>query len=45
MAIHKVTALDPDKIIAFLLENHDELEGKFHQFFPDLVLFVKNEII
>jgi len=43
MAIHKVTALDPDKIIAFLLENHDELERKFHQFFPDLIEYVRTE--
>lgn len=43
MAIHKMTTLDPDKTIDFLLENHDELECKFHQFFPDLVEYVRNE--
>jgi hypothetical protein len=43
MAIHKITALEPDKIIAFLQENHEELEDKFHQFFPDLVEYVKTE--
>lgn len=43
MANHKITALDPDKIITFLLEHLDELEGKFHQFFPDLVEYVRTE--
>lgn len=45
MSNHKVPAINPDKTIDFLIQNHDELEKRFHQFFPDLVLFVKNEII
>lgn len=40
MARHKVSALNPDKIIAFLLENHEELRSRFHLFFPDLIAFV-----
>ena len=43
MAGYKIPALDPDKTIAFLMENHDELEHKFHQFFPDLIKYVKVE--
>lgn len=45
MSNHKVPAINPDKTIDFLIENHDELEKRFHQFFPDLVQFVKKEII
>ena len=43
MAAHKISAIDPDKTIAFLLENREELEYKFHQFFPDLIDYVKTE--
>jgi acyl carrier protein phosphodiesterase len=43
MARYKVSALEPDKTIAFLLENHDELQKRFHLFFPDLVGFVKSQ--
>ena len=42
MARHKVTALKPDKTIDFLLQHYDELQRRFHLFFPDLILFVKN---
>jgi len=45
MARHKISALEPDKTITFMLENHDELRKRFHLFFPDLVDFVKNEIV
>jgi acyl carrier protein phosphodiesterase len=40
MARHKVSALEPEKTIAFLLENHDELRKRFHLFFPDIIKFV-----
>jgi acyl carrier protein phosphodiesterase len=43
MARHKVSALEPDKIIAFLLENHDELQRQFHLFFPDVLRFVSEK--
>jgi acyl carrier protein phosphodiesterase len=39
MTIRKVSALKPTKIIDFLVLNHDILESKFHQFFPDLIDF------
>lgn len=39
MARYKVSALEPEKIIAFLLENHDELQQRFHSFFPDTIEF------
>jgi len=42
MARHKVSALEPDKIIAFLVENDEELKKRFHLFFPDLMDYVKN---
>ena len=45
MSNHKIPAIEPDKTIDFLIQNHDELEGKFHQFFPDLIRFVKSEFI
>lgn len=44
MARYKVSALEPEKTIAFMLENHDELQKRFHQFFPDLVAFVDSLI-
>ena len=43
MATYKISAIDPDKTIKFLVENREELECKFHQFFPDLVEYVKTE--
>jgi len=43
MAIHKISAIDPDKTIAFLVENREELEYKFQQFFPELVEYVNTE--
>ena len=43
MAGYRIPALDPDKTIAFLIENYDELECKFHQFFPDIITYVKTE--
>ena len=45
MARHKITALEPDKIMIFLNENHDELQTKFHKFFPDLIEYVRNETL
>ena len=42
MARHKVTALEPDKTIDFLLQHHDELQKRFHLFFPDVIEFVRN---
>lgn len=45
MSNHKIPAIEPDKTIDFLILNHDELEEKFHQFFPDLIQFVKSEFI
>ena len=45
MSNHKIPAIEPDKTIDFLIQNHDELEDKFHQFFPDLIQFVKSEFI
>lgn len=44
MARHKVSALEPDKTISFLLDNHDELQKQFHLFFPDLMEFVNSKI-
>jgi acyl carrier protein phosphodiesterase len=43
MAFHKIPAIDPDKTIAFLVENREVMEKAFHQFFPDLVDYVKTE--
>jgi acyl carrier protein phosphodiesterase len=43
MATHKISAIDPEKTIKFLVENREVLECKFHQFFPDLVEYVKTE--
>ena len=45
MAGNKIPALNPDKTITFLLENREELERKFHLFFPDLIEYVKTEIL
>jgi acyl carrier protein phosphodiesterase len=45
MARHKVKALEPERISAFLLENHDNLRKRFHLFFPDLIEFVKTKIV
>lgn len=45
MSYHKIPAIDPDKTITFLIENIEELESKFHQFFPDLIEYVKSEMI
>ena len=45
MANYKISALKPDEIIGFLIENHIELEKQFHLFFPDLMEYVKNENI
>ena len=45
MAGYKIPALNPDKTITFLLENREELERKFHLFFPDLIEYVKTEIL
>jgi len=44
MSIYKVSAIHPKKTIDFLIQNHEELEKRFHQFFPDLIEFVKKEL-
>jgi len=44
MATYKISAIDPDKTISFLIDNRKELEGNFHLFFPDLIEYVKSEI-
>jgi len=43
MSYYKVSAINPNATIAFLIENNDALEDKFHQFFPDLIEFARNE--
>jgi len=45
MADYKISAIDPDKTILFLLENRDVLETKFHQFFPELIEYVRTETL
>lgn len=45
MAFHKVSAIKPNQTIEFLIQNTDELEKLFHQFFPDLIEFVDKQII
>ena len=42
MARYKILALDPDGIIAFLYDNHDELQKRFHLFFPAVLEFVES---
>jgi acyl carrier protein phosphodiesterase len=44
MGTYKSKAIKPEKSIAYLIENHMELERRFHQFFPDLIKFVEIEI-
>ncbi len=44
MKTYKVPAINPEKTIDFLIQNHEELEKRFHQFFPDLIEFVKKEL-
>jgi acyl carrier protein phosphodiesterase len=44
MSDYKISAINPDATIAFLIENNDKLEDKFHQFFPELIEFSKHEI-
>jgi len=45
MANYKVPAIKPEETIAFLIANQVELEKMFHLFFPDLIEYVKTEII
>ena len=45
MSNYKVPAIQPEKTITFLVQNHDELEKLFHLFFPDLIEYVKKEVI
>lgn len=45
MAEYKVSAINPKRTIAFLVENQDDLEERFHLFFPDLIEYVKSETI
>jgi len=42
MESYKISALNPDKIIDFLVENHEALEKKFLRFFPELIEFSNN---
>jgi acyl carrier protein phosphodiesterase len=44
MSNYKVPALQPDKIILFLLENSEEIESHFLRFFSELIDFVDTEI-
>jgi len=44
MSNHKVSALKPDLIIGFLDEHSQEIETKFHLFFPDLIEFVAEQL-
>jgi hypothetical protein len=41
MSRYKVPAINSVETISFLIENKVELEYRFHQFFPDLVSYVK----
>jgi len=43
MSNHKVSAIKPAKTIQFLVENHEELEQKFFQFFPYIIEFAYNQ--
>ena len=43
MAAYKISAINPEKIIDYLIQNQDDLEKRFHLFFPDLVEYVKKE--
>lgn len=45
MANYKSSAIEPDKTIQFLLENSDEIEKRFHSFFPDLIEFARKESV
>lgn len=42
MSNYKVPALRPEETIAFLRQNHAELEERFAAFFPELEAFVQN---
>jgi len=44
MTTYKVSAINSKKTIDFLIQNHEELGKRFHQFFPDLIEFVKKEL-
>ncbi|MEI6554448.1 MAG: ACP phosphodiesterase [Paludibacter sp.] len=44
MSNYKVSALKPDLIIGFLDEHSQEIETKFHLFFPDLIEFVTEQL-
>lgn len=44
MARYKVSTLEPERITAFLFENHDELQKRFQLFFPDVIEFTKGKI-
>lgn len=43
MANYKISALQPEETINFLIENHDKLEKQFQLFFPDLIEYVRIE--
>lgn len=45
MANYKISALQPEETVNFLIENHDELEKQFHLFFPDLIEYVRIETL
>lgn len=42
MSNYKIPALRPEETIAFLQQNHTELEERFAAFFPELEAFVQN---
>lgn len=42
MSNYKIPALRPEETIAFLRQNHAELEERFAGFFPELEAFVEN---
>lgn len=43
MSRHKSKAIRPDFTINYLQSNSEELEARFHQFFPDLVEFAESQ--
>jgi len=39
MSFHKISAINPSQCIEFLVNHQEELELKFHLFFPELIQF------
>lgn len=44
MANYKSSAIIPETTIQFLMENKEEIETRFHLFFPDLIEYVRVEL-